>query len=654
MRKATSRINRAKFLAASGAFAVACLGYADRHAKADVTWTGADSGEWSNAANWTPNAPVDSTSTDFVIFNDNSTVTSSGFTTINVTSQAIRGIRIDSGELGYTIGTAVNQGDLTVGLANASVDIVNVTANVTAAQVINSQILLTNSGSGGGVTVRNDGSGGLTLNGNIYKATSSNGNTLTFTGSGNTYVASRIGRLNSTFTNGYFVQKSGDGTVTLANTTSSYSGYTRLYGGTLRFLRIANAGTDSSLGNTPGNNNVATQIQLIKGTLEFIGTETGYGTTNRLFNLSGANEVTIAASGTVPLQWTNSGIIGTTIPNMNTDGSTPSGSFTIKVDDASRLSVGMTVAGSARIPAGTTITAINTDTNTITISNATTGGAINDNTGLSFTGGVRSLTLGGNSVADNLLASVIENPTTDSGAVAELTYTQLQKAGASTWTLTGVNTYTGPTAINGGTLKLSGAGSIASSSSITVANGATFDVTGVVDGYTIGSSAAQTLAGRGTVNGDIVIGGLGTLSPGESVGKLTFGGKLSLGGSTLFEIEGTGRGTAGGYDAVDVAGELTWGGTLTVNFQNAFISDTTFDLFALGGGQQGDWDSVVLTGAYVGALTSNAGVWSGTFGDTMVLFSQATGDLVVSVPEPGALSLIGLAGLGLMRRRRRR
>lgn len=655
MQRATSN-RKANLVQASVALTAACLVHTGQLAQADVIWLGAESGDWSNAANWSPNPPANSTSTDFVIFNDNPAVTESGNTTINVASQSIWGIQINSGELSYTIGTEANQGDLTVGRSNASVDAVTITSTVTAPQIINSRILLNNSGSGGGVAIKNDGKGGLTLSGNIYKVTSSNGNTLTFSGSGNTYVAGRIGRLETTHTNAYYINKAGEGTVTFANTTSSYSGYTRVSGGTLQFARIANAGMDSSLGNTGTGNNVASQIQLIKGTLEFIGTETGYGTTNRLFTLASASEVTVAASGTVPLQWTNSGAIGTAVTNMNTDGSTPSGSSTIKVDDASRLSVGMTVGGSARLAAGTTITAIDLATNTITISVPTSGGSISDNTGLSFTGGSRSLTLGGTSVANNFVASVIENPSTASGAVPELTYTQLRKAGTGTWTLTGVNTYTGSTTISAGTLKLAGAGSIASSSSIAIASGATFDVTGVAGGYTIGGAVSQTLTGRGTVNGDIVIGSLGTLKPGESAGLLTFNGALELGGTLEFEIEGTARGVAGGYDAVDVSGPLTWGGVLTLNFINESTTGTVYDLFALADIQQGDLAGVTVSGFYGGAgtpLVGNGGIWTGTFGETVLTFSEATGDLTVSaVPEPAAIGLLGLAGLALGRRKR--
>jgi autotransporter-associated beta strand protein len=62
----------------------------------------------------------------------------------------------------------------------------------------------------------------------------------------------------------------------------------------------------------------------------------------------------------------------------------------------------------------------------------------------------------------------------------------LTKIGGGRQTLTGNNTYTGPTAVNGGTLALTGAGSIASSAQITI-NGGTLDVSELSAGFSYGS-----------------------------------------------------------------------------------------------------------------------------------------------------------------------
>lgn len=58
----------------------------------------------------------------------------------------------------------------------------------------------------------------------------------------------------------------------------------------------------------------------------------------------------------------------------------------------------------------------------------------------------------------------------------------LTKTAAGTLALTAANTYQGDTTISGGQLTLSGAGSIASSPTITVKSGATLNVSGVTSG----------------------------------------------------------------------------------------------------------------------------------------------------------------------------
>ena len=73
--------------------------------------------------------------------------------------------------------------------------------------------------------------------------------------------------------------------------------------------------------------------------------------------------------------------------------------------------------------------------------------------------------------------------------------------GPNTLTLSGNNTYTGPTVVNvdaifgTGTLALSGSGSIADSASLTVNAGATFDISQTTSGATV-----QALSGEGNIN----------------------------------------------------------------------------------------------------------------------------------------------------------
>src|SRR5207247_1857512 len=76
----------------------------------------------------------------------------------------------------------------------------------------------------------------------------------------------------------------------------------------------------------------------------------------------------------------------------------------------------------------------------------------------------------------------------------------LTKNNSNTLTLTAVNTWSGRTTVNGGTLALSGSGAIAGSTNLTLAAGATLAVTDRFDG-TLALSAAQNLQGNGSVAG---------------------------------------------------------------------------------------------------------------------------------------------------------
>lgn len=94
----------------------------------------------------------------------------------------------------------------------------------------------------------------------------------------------------------------------------------------------------------------------------------------------------------------------------------------------------------------------------------------------------------------------------------------LTKAGTGTLTLQGINTYKGNTIISAGTLALSGSGSIATSPNITVAGGATFDVSALASPLILADS--QTLTAGGTTSP-------GTIATAAGAG-LTLGSASSL------------------------------------------------------------------------------------------------------------------------------
>jgi len=245
-----------------------------------------------------------------------------------------------------------------------------------------------------------------------------------------------------------------------------------------------------------------------------------------------------------------------------------------------------------------------------------------------------------------------------------------EKTGAGTGLLrlTNANTFTGPTSVTAGTLALGANASISSSSVISVASGATFDVSAVTGGFALGS--AQTLGGSGTVTGAVSLTSTGSiLSPGASPGILSFDTNQAWNAfSYEWEVNdwtGTTAGTA--FDQIAITGSLD------------LSSGTAYqlDLLSLDAGNASgqvpnfaetarSWTILTTT---TGITGFNASLWTiGTSGFSSSptatgTFSLATGnggqDLVltyVPVPEPAAVGLLGVAGLcagfGLARQRR--
>ncbi|MFM8413749.1 MAG: beta strand repeat-containing protein, partial [Planctomycetota bacterium] len=216
--------------------------------------------------------------------------------------------------------------------------------------------------------------------------------------------------------------------------------------------------------------------------------------------------------------------------------------------------------------------------------------------------------------------------------------------------LGGVNTYGGNTTISTGTLALAATSSISNSDIITVANGATFDVSALTGGFSLG--AGQALGGSGTILGDVT--SVGTIAPGSSPGTLTFGGDLSLGSGSIlsYELNGSDMTVGGGVnDLSSILGDLTLAGTINVaeSVANSFLSATVGNSWRL-------FD-------YTGTLTNNTlslgtmptlgsgltfGIDTGTAGQVNLV--------VITVPEPATIvtGLIGLGLTGLAAARRRR
>lgn len=120
--------------------------------------------------------------------------------------------------------------------------------------------------------------------------------------------------------------------------------------------------------------------------------------------------------------------------------------------------------------------------------------------------GTTNLNLGGGAVTlgGNRQVTCNANMLTVGGAIGDRgNACSLTKSGAGTLTLSGANSYSGGTWINAGKLALSGSGSIVNSPLVSLAGGATLDVSGLATAATLGSG--QTLQLGGSTNGATLV-----------------------------------------------------------------------------------------------------------------------------------------------------
>jgi|GEM_PF-1825173 len=143
----------------------------------------------------------------------------------------------------------------------------------------------------------------------------------------------------------------------------------------------------------------------------------------------------------------------------------------------------------------------------------------------------------------------------------------LRKVGSGILNLTGINTYTGDTNIDAGTL---------------LANG-------VLASPNIHVNAAGVLGGSGLVQGNVFNGGI--VSPGNSVGTLTINGNYSQSGTLVIEIEGW---NPGQYDVLAIGGSASLGGRLTLVAGPGltYTRGDRAEILTAGGGVSGQFNDV--------------------------------------------------------------
>ena len=171
-------------------------------------------------------------------------------------------------------------------------------------------------------------------------------------------------------------------------------------------------------------------------------------------------------------------------------------------------------------------------------------------------GGTCTLTVGANDGSGGFSGTLTNN-----GAYV----LSLVKTGNGTQTINGADYRSANTTVSGGTLAIGAAGSISNSPTITVAGGATFDVSAQSGAFTL--NGGQTLAGSGSVAGGFNTSSNATIAPnGSAPGTLTFNNNLTLTGNSILSLNLTNDTTVGSgiNDLISVGGNLTLNGTNTI------------------------------------------------------------------------------------------
>ncbi|MBW7896515.1 MAG: autotransporter-associated beta strand repeat-containing protein, partial [Opitutaceae bacterium] len=373
--------------------------------------------------------------------------------------------------------------------------------------------------------------------------------------------------------------KAGTGTLTLTGS-NTFTGVTTVTDGVLSVGTINNGGVAGNLGQAT---NAADRIVLDGGTLRYTG---GWGSTDRLFTIGTAGG-TLDASGSGPISFTNTGNLGLsgtntartfTLTGTNTGTNTLSavlgdngtGATSLTKDGAGTwiLTGANTYTGDTTVNAG--ILQVNASERIADTSNL----VINSGGTFQFNWGTLTETVGTLSGAGTLSmrgSTFITSTAADSTFSGTITdsYGNFRKDGAGNLTLSGNNTYSGLTYIDGGTLIAASNTALGTATyGNVIANGATlglqggitlaessFDLQGTGDG---GVGAINNISGDNTLTSALTFTGATTI--GAAAGSLTLTNQLSLGSAVT--MTGAGNITASGN--ITGASSLTKDGTGTL------------------------------------------------------------------------------------------
>ena len=432
-------------------------------------------------------------------------------------------------------------------------------------------------GFGAGDASTAQGGGGGAMGGAIFVA---KGGTLTIVGDGTTSGSSVTGgtgaKNGSAFGAGFFVQGSaltfGAGNYTIADVVADQNGSGGStaadgLGGTGGQSSITKSGTGAltlSAANTYSGGTTLSSGTLVIGNSNALGSGTlamAAGTTLSFANTGNfavANNIVISGDPTfAPAAGTTQ-----TLSGVISDGSSP-GVLEMIGPGTLTLSGANTYSGGTTLTSGTLVIGNNSALGSGTLSMAPAST-------LSFVGGTDYTVTNTIHISGNTnFASPSGTAQTISGVISDGSSPgSLKMEGPGTLVLSGVNTYTGPTTVNGGVL----------------------DVVGTISDPTV--NAGGTLMGTGTVGATQINAG-GTFAPGNGTAgtSMTIAGNLAFASGAIYLVQ-VNPSTA---SFSTVTGTAALGGaTVNAVFANGSYVSKTYTILTATGGVSGTFASNVV------------------------------------------------------------
>ena len=478
------------------------------------TWDGGDVDDnlWTSATNWVGDVAPIGNGAENLIFAGSTRLTPSNDFTAN-TSFASLSFASGAGNFSLSGSAIILNGGSTAITGNHTSGTMTIANNITYST--SAPTLTTLSG------------GTLTLSGTVDIGI------LTFT-INNSGTVNITGNISGTTSTSKLTKSTGTGVLTLSGS-NSYAGATTISAGTLVAKSTTAFGTAG--------------VILSGATLSVL--IDGVGNNGNGSELTFSNNLTINNATTGTINVDNNG--------SHTGNTVTFGTLTMGYGTTLNITGGNSYAFKCT---SLSVTAtLNSNPQTI---NPTTASFICSGN-VAFIGNNHTLILDGTSSGNDI-----------SGIISQGAYVvSVTKSNSSTWTLSGANSYSGVTSINGGTLKLGATGDATNTplgttgAGTTVSSGATLDLAG----FTLGTAEALTLNGNGVSSGGALINSAAATAASYE-GAITLGSASSIG--TTSNITLGSNGISGGYDLTKVGAATFHAGTGTVTLGSLAISAGTF------------------------------------------------------------------------------